>query len=283
MEKDMEEDNFLDVIGIWSEIKLEIIKKYALAYSIILTNKKKFDHVYIDAFAGPGLHISKTTKELVSGSPLNALNIKPPFKIYYFIDIDKMKVNKLEEISKERQDVKIYQGDCNEILINDIFPYVLYKNYKRGLCLLDPYGLHLDWEIIKMAGEMKSIEIFLNFPIADINRNVLLHDKDKVDSTQIERLNKFWGDESWRDIAYQENPQVNIFNKIEYKKCTNDNLVEAFRNRLIKEAGFKHVPCPMPMRNSKNAIVYYLFFASPNPVANKIVNDIFEKYRKREI
>jgi len=29
--------------------------------------------------------------------------------------------------------------------------------------------------------------------------------------------------------------------------------------------------------------VYYLFFASPNKTANKIVTDIFSKYRQREV
>jgi hypothetical protein len=37
----------------------------------------------------------------------------------------------------------------------------------------------------------------------------------------------------------------------------------------------------MPMRNTKGAIVYYLFFASPKAVAANIVEDIFEKYRDR--
>ena len=33
------------------------------------------------------------------------------------------------------------------------------------------------------------------------------------------------------------------------------------------------------MRNSNNAVVYYLFFASQKYVAEKIIEDIFSKYR----
>ena len=58
-------------------------------------------------------------------------------------------------------------------------------------------------------------------------------------------------------------------------------IVEAFKKRLKDVAGFKHVPSPMPMRNSKGAVVYYLFFASQKDVANNIVKDIFKKYHKR--
>src|SRR3990172_8723949 len=83
-----------------------------------------------------------------------------------------------------------------------VFPRAKYEAYRRALCLLDPYGLHLNWEIILTAGQMKSIEIFLNFPIADMNRNVLRHNIEEVDPKQIARMNAYWGDESWRDAAY---------------------------------------------------------------------------------
>ncbi len=33
------------------------------------------------------------------------------------------------------------------------------------------------------------------------------------------------------------------------------------------------------MRNSTKAVIYYLFFASQKPVAEKIIGDIFSKYR----
>ena len=51
----------LDEIGYWSEIKLDIIREYAKAYSTILAaqEKPRFHHVYIDAFAGAGVHLSK--------------------------------------------------------------------------------------------------------------------------------------------------------------------------------------------------------------------------------
>jgi hypothetical protein len=32
------------------------------------------------------------------------------------------------------------------------------------------------------------------------------------------------------------------------------------------------------MRNSTNAVVYYLFFASQKPVAERIISDIFSRY-----
>jgi hypothetical protein len=67
------------------------------------------------------------------------------------------------------------------------------------------------------------------------------------------------------------------------EKANNQEIAEAFKTRLKKVAGFKYVPEPMPMRNNKGAVVYYLFFASPNKTGAGIVEYIFEKYRKRGI
>lgn len=265
-----------DQIGNWSEIKLDIIKDYAAAYSAILTAQKNpsLYHVYIDAFAGAGVHISKESGDFVVGSPVNALHVNPPFREYHLIDLDSKKVASLKRIIGDRADVKVHEGDCNEILLDEVFPRVLFKNYRRGLCLLDPYGLHLNWEVMKKAGEMKSIDMFLNFPVADINRNVLWHNPDAVDAEDIERMTAFWGDESWRQIAYSTDR--NLFGYPE--KEDNETVAEGFRKRLQEVAGFKHVPSPLPMRNSKGAVIYYLFLASQKPVAQDIIEAIFSKY-----
>ena len=269
-----------DEVGYWSEVKLDIVREYAQAYSTIMAAQTSpaFQHVYVDAFAGSGLHVSKETGKFVPGSPLNALLVEPPFAEYYFIDIEQKRVEALEELAGKRHDVHLFHGDCNEVLLKDVFPSIRYEDYLRGLCLLDPYGLHLDWRVIEAAGTLRSVEIFLNFPVADMNRNVLWRAPDKVDPRQIERMNRYWGDESWRDIAYES--RRTLFEP-EQVKTDNETIAQAFRRRLKRVGGFQHVSDPMPMRNSRGAVVYYLFFASPKAVAAHIVADIFAKYRER--
>jgi len=269
-----------DEIGYWSEIKLDIVKQYALAYSKILS-KQNLYHVYIDAFAGSGRHISRRTKDLVPGSPQVALDIIPPFKEYYFIDIDGAKVAELNRIVANRPEAHVLKGDCNSRLLADVFPKVMYKDRRRGLCLLDPYGLDLDWRVIKEAGQMKSIEIFLNFPVMDMNRNVLWSNPEGVDSADILRMNTYWGDGTWKEIAYP--PVVDLFKEVQRMKVNNRTIALAFKEHLQKGAGFAYVSQPLPMRNSKGAIVYYLFFASQQQVANNIIKYIFDKYRSRRV
>ena len=271
-----------DEIGYWSEVKLAIVKEYAAAYSHILVGqkKRKLDHVYVDAFAGAGAHISKATGEMVSGSPLNALAIRPPFKEVHLIDLDGAKVENLRALVGARTDVSIHEGDCNEVLLKTVFPRVLYENFRRGLCLLDPYGLTLRWEVVERAGNMKSMEIFLNFPIMDMNRNALWSDPAGVANEDADRMTSFWGDESWKKAAYGD--QGNLFGGSDpVKHGGNERIVQAYRERLKKIAGFKFVPEPMPMRNTKGAIVYYLFFASQNDTGRKIAESIFRKYKTK--
>src|SRR5262249_12642825 len=154
-----------------------------------------------------------------------------------------------------------YHGDCNEILL-EVLPRVRYERYQLGLCLLDPYGLHLNWDVIRKIGEMESIEMFLNFPLADMNRNVFCLNPEFVAESDIERMNAFWGDETWRGDAYK--PQQMLWGP-EDEKTDNETVAAAFRERLRNVAGFKEVPEPIPMRNTKGATIYYLFFASQKP------------------
>ena len=268
-----------DQIGYWSEVKLAIIEKYAHAYSTILAAQGGLSHVYIDGFAGAGEHVNRD-QELVAGSPTRALQVVPPFREYFFIDLDGDKVENLRQLHGTKKDVHILHGDCNEVLLKSVFPRVRWADYRRGLCLLDPYGLNLNWDVIREAGQMKTIDLFLNFPIMDANRNVLWSDPTGVSPPQAARLTAFWGDETWRTEIYGPARQMSLLGPTE-EKADNTAVAEKFRRRLTDVAGFKNVPTPLPMRNSKGAVVYYLFFASQKDVANAIVQQIFDGYKDR--
>lgn len=265
-----------DEIGHWTQMKLVIIKKYAEAYSKIMLKNPLLHHVYIDAFAGSGLHVSKSTGDLIAGSPLNALRVEPPFKEYHFIDLDRAKIDSLREIANKLKDVNIYAGDCNQILLEKVFPRVRYEDFRRGLCLLDPYGLHLHWNVIKKAASMTSIEIFLNFPLYDMNLNVLWHKPEKVTEKQRARMRAFWGDDSWQKEAYASQP--GLFEPM-LEKTTSHEFAEGFRKRLIDVAEFKFATKPLPM-SYKNRVLYYLLFASNNATGFKIAQEIFDNYSR---
>ncbi len=273
----------LDKIGIWSEIKHRIIKDYAAEYSKILTAQQRMhiirEHFYIDAFSGAGLHESKTKDILVPGSPLYALETVPPFSHFFFIDLDEKRTSFLADLVGQREDVTIYTADCNQMLADEVFPRVQWKDRRRALCLLDPKGLHLDWSVVLTAGKMRSIEIFLNFPIMDINRNLVRNDPRSIHDSDKRRMDRFWGDRSWYDLLYMGDPDLFDDTRESRVASADPALVEAYRMRLRDIAGFDFVPEPILMSNTDGGNLYYLFFASPNDTGRRIVQHIFDKYR----
>jgi three-Cys-motif partner protein len=268
----------LDTVGYWTEVKLLILGEYANAFAKVLKNQPFIKHVaYIDAFAGAGAHISRKSGEQIHGSTALALSIQPRFTHYHFIEMDEFRARRLRQMGPQA-DVTVYQGDCNEILLRDVFPQCRYEDFRRALCLLDPYALNPSWEVVEAAGKMRSIEIFLNFMIMDANMNVLWKDPESVPPDQARRMTLFWGDESWRKAAYTT--ERGLFGNME-EKSTNEAVASAYRQRLKDVAGFKFVPEPIPMRNTRGATIYYLFFASHNHTGNKIAEYVFRKYRNR--
>jgi len=269
----------LDEIGYWSEVKLDIVRKYASAYSTIMARQPLIKrHVYVDAFAGAGTHLSKATGTVVPGSPVNAMAIEPRFKELHFIDLDGTRTAELRRLAKGDERVTVHDGDCNDVLLTGVLPRCRYQDYRRALCLLDPYKLNVNFEVLKTAGQMGSVEVFYNFMIMDANMNVFMKDPSKVTTEQAGRMDAVWGDNTWRSAAYRQEPD--LFGTHE-EKVTNEDIAEAFRSRLQTVAGFKYVPAPIPMRNERGATIYYLYFASQNPTGARIVSEIFDSYRTR--
>jgi three-Cys-motif partner protein len=111
-------------------------------------------HVYIDAFAGAGVHISKSTGNYIPGSPVNALLVTLQFREYHLVDIDRQKVALLRDLVKNNKNVRIHEGDCNHILLEKIFSNARWDQYRRGLCLL------------LKSGDARISAIFCSLPLA---------------------------------------------------------------------------------------------------------------------
>jgi three-Cys-motif partner protein len=143
---------------------------------------------------------------------------------------------------------------------------------------LDPYGIHgkpLRWQTIKHLAELRTVDIFLNFPLMDINRNTLRKRLSNADDADVSAFNEFCGTDDWKDLMYEPD----LFGDLG-KIGNNRTLADWFRERLKTVAGFKFVPDPILMRNSKGGKLYFLYFASHQSVAQKVIMDIFTKYRK---
>lgn len=66
---------------------------------------------------------------------LRSVEIENPFTEYHYIDIDKEKAKVLSRLTHDIPNIKIYEGDSNEILRKDILPLLTYETRKRALCI----------------------------------------------------------------------------------------------------------------------------------------------------
>ncbi len=131
----MDSELKIDEVGYWTEIKLAILDEYAKPYNQIL-HARKLRTIYIDAFAGAGHHRAKGSNRIIEGSPVRALNVSPPFDLLHLIDVDQARTRELARIAAGRKNVKAHTGDCNRVLLRDVFPAISFTNYERALCIL---------------------------------------------------------------------------------------------------------------------------------------------------
>lgn len=268
-------------IGPWGEIKGKIIDRYLHAYLQILKDKHWCKGtLYIDAFAGSPDSVVRGTGAVLPGSTRRALNLTPGFTEYHFIDVDQRKTNELTELAADDARVSIYQGDGNEVLRSSIIPRLAYNEFRRGVVLLDPYGMDLDWDVVLKLGQSRSADVIINFPTMDINRNALRRDASTIDCQNAARMSRWWGDDSWREF-YRQDSQTRLWDDpAMLKYADNEAVVRAYCERLKSVAGFGYASRPFPVKNSKNAVLYYLLMTSPKTVAAKIFDEIAVKFVK---
>ena len=212
----------------WTIEKLNIFISYLEAYLIALKNQP-FDLVYIDAFAGSG-EIETSNGKHVPGSAIQALSASEKFAHYYFIEKDQNKANELRKRIEEQfpemySRVTIYCGDANEKLKTLVKTF----NFKkiRGLLFLDPFATEVDWETLSAVSKTKIIDVWYLFPFGALNR---LLPRDHINERNESCIDRLLGDPEWRNVFYEPDPQMSLFDLIEQSEDPNkDKRNNSFR------------------------------------------------------
>jgi three-Cys-motif partner protein len=275
-----------DIIGRWSEEKLDLLAQYLNAYSVIMNKQKKSwlrAYYYIDAFAGSVRPRAKEDEQkYIDGSPLRALQTEPPFDAFWFIDISPQRIERIERLQEEfpERALEIRLGNCNEILCNEIIPQISYASKRRAFVFLDPYGLQVEWETVRELATTRTCDIFVNFSVMGVTR-LLAKDKPPEPST-VEQLSKVMGETDWITQIYQPPAQLSLFAEQEPALTRETIRAEWLAGLYVEQLRsiFPHVSRPVLMRNSTNAVLYALCIASHNQTAVRITNDIFNRYER---
>ncbi|WP_058866049.1 three-Cys-motif partner protein TcmP [Chloracidobacterium thermophilum] len=276
--------------GDWTEQKLERLQKYLKAYTTIFTKNKraqKLIPIYVDAFAGTGyrtkpLQLTESlslfeeftepeVENFLKGSAWLALEVKPSFQKYIFIEQNTAHVKELQKLqtifSGKQDNIQIIQSDANNWL-QDWCRDTDWKTH-RAVVFLDPYGMQVEWKLIEALAKTKAIDLWLLFPIG-VAVNRLLTKGGKPPLVWEQTLTRVFGTEDWRDNFYSEKTETTLFgdNDVTVKEADFAKIGEFFVNRL-KTVFSEVAENPLPLRNSQNTILYLLCFAAGNPTGAK--------------
>ncbi|HYR77150.1 MAG TPA: three-Cys-motif partner protein TcmP [Pyrinomonadaceae bacterium] len=194
----VDDDLVTEEIGDWGQEKYQLLNLYVQLFSASMKNKWDC-RVYIDLFAGSGRSRIKGTTRIVSGSPLIALDIDPPFDQYIFCEKKMEKLQSLE--TRVRRDyskanVVFQPGDANEFVsqILDKIPKHRPGFKVLSFCFVDPYNLgDLSFDTIDRLSNRFIDFLVLIATDMDASRNISKYELPA--NTTVER---FLGVSQWR-------------------------------------------------------------------------------------
>lgn len=276
--------------GPWSLLKVQIVEEYLAAYTTALS-KQNFQRVYIDAFAGSGsftfdngfprLALIDNEEVVHRGSVKRALDAKPGFHEFYFVDNKPKNLESLRAVAIGRSDVQILEGDANDE-VPGLCSKLDWRN-KRGVIFVDPWGPEVRWRLLEAISETKALDVFFLFPLSAVYRNAPIDHRDLTPEKRAMVTRSLWP--GWEGQLYKEktdhpdlfgNQHSQTSRDVGWKRI--DQLVTE-KMRSI----FAHVEEPGHLLGPNNAPLFSLYFAVSNksPAARKVASPIARALLKR--
>jgi three-Cys-motif partner protein len=262
--------------GAWTEDKLNRLNKYLKAYTRIFkanAQARYYTTVYVDAFAGTGrieaplkanADASKEAKQ-IKGSAQIALEVEPEFDLYLFIEQNKKRCAELEKLKASypalSSKIKVENAEANTFL-KDWCSVTDWKK-TRAVLFLDPFGMQVEWSLLKAIAETHAIDVWFLFPIGmGVNRH--LTRKEPPHDEWAERLTRVFGTEDWRTEFYPAKTVATLFGdeETQVKDTSFAKMAEFFVKRL--ETVFTGVAVnPLLLKTpKKNVPLFLLCFAT---------------------
>jgi three-Cys-motif partner protein len=295
--------------GTWSESKLDCVENYARAYLQVMQKQHWCSLDYVDAFAGRGKQALKSgagtadpeaffgdeseradTEEFLVGSAIRVLSASTgaarSFDRFVFIDADQPSCAELQSVvdsdfSSVKHTVQVVCDDANTALEG----YVDSVDWSstRALVFLDPYGLEVDWDLIRKLAATHACDVWYLFPLGGVIR--MMTNDGQIPAAWVTRLDRLFGTHDWHNEFYTPSPQQSLFDiddEILLKDASTRHVVDYVRGRL--GSVFAAVSDAGVLRNSKGAPLFALVLGVSNPtppaqkaalaIANYLVKDL---------
>jgi three-Cys-motif partner protein len=243
-------------VGPWSRDKHHFLRRYLHAFTEAMKNKGWDSLHYIDLFAGAGIERVKDEDKVLGldwGSPLVAAQLPNPFRQLHLVEKDTEKCDTLRKRLKKfphAVEPQIIEGDANLVagaIVNCIPQGAL------SVAFLDPYGLHLHFETLRLLSQRK-VDLIIFFPDhLDALRNwEVLYGQDRNSN-----LDRVLGNAPWREKKQTTPPDRWA-----------DMLTEIYVE-MIKTLEYKHFEYERIYR-ADNRPLYRLIFSSRDKAGVKI-------------
>lgn len=277
--------------GIWTAKKKGVLKSYLDAYQTAL-KYAPFEKWYIDAFAGIGTHSSDeepdsspffsldfeeedVEQELVfrrQGSPLLALQTKPSFDRYIFIEKAVKRCAVLTSIIDEHRcdkNIDIVNGDANEHLATICDEIRRRGREIRAVLFLDPYGMQVSWNSLEAVAATGIFDVWYLFPIMSVKR--MLPKNARIEPSWVRRLDAVLGTSGWKSSLYVPDEsrigQMNLFGEqpeFEQVRPVRESEIEKYAVERLKSIFPFVVDEPLSLYNTRGKHIFSFVFAMSN-------------------
>ena len=262
--------------GPWTERKLSVVRRYLETYAQAL-KYKRFQRVYIDAFAGTGDRMDKRRESLplldlpefefvTKGSAHLALEVEPAFHRYVLIELVTRRASELLALKAEfpTRNIDIINADANDA-ITELCRTTNWRS-ARGVVFLDPYGLQVSWDTLTAISRTEALDAWILFPTG-MGLNRLLKKDGNLPKEWEATLDRFLGTPEWRSAFYKLEETPDLFEGPQRKSTKNADASKFEHYILARLRTIFPVVLDrgVALTNSKGQTMYLLCFVSANP------------------
>ncbi|WP_016746561.1 three-Cys-motif partner protein TcmP [Rhizorhabdus wittichii] len=246
---------------LWTANKAKLIQEYIRLFTFVTKHG-----TYIDGFAAPQ---ERHLPELCSANLV--LQARPPWmREFWLCDRDPKGVALLEEIKTTqtlpKRRIEVLPGDFNE-RIHDILGAGTIKPTTATFALLDQRSFQCDWATVRtIAGHKQThkIEIFYFLATGWLDRSIATVSRPET----IERLNKWWGRDDWRDL----------------RKVSSAERGPLVAERFKAELGYTYAyPYPIHSERLGGRIMYHMIHATDHEAATPLMLRAYRKISGRTL
>lgn len=245
--------------GEWAKDKLWYLSRYFSIFNGGMKDKWE-RRVGIDLMAGPGrCHVDGKSSDQFDGSTLLAFDADPGFTAILAVEADGDNAHALEQRLKARNNIgraRVRCSDCNAPAVIAEARDLL--NDGLGVLFVDTLGLSDPaFSTVAQIVDGRRVDIVVTLMVHEFRRNLSAAMAGRAEHSS--RFDRFFGTPEWRS-------RVADFEAGRYPAIDEVDALTDFYLEQLQSLGYGHtVALHRVMKNSKNAALYRLVYASRDP------------------